>query len=422
MMKNKNREIYNAASNMKQSILRFAKHMSKGLTKPLQNYINDMLYGMMVAQDVKLTNVGVALKEDIDLKCTEERLRRNVNNFDEIDIVADNYMEKVVKKCRKDTLLIIDGGDISKPYGSNFEGLCKVRDGSSGKIGKGLPTVGIIALTNDKLPLPIYENIYSYEKDFISENHETFKGLDFADKYFQKDNIRVFDRGYDSNIVTEKLLDTEVKFIVRLNADVRTVIYNGKSVNIGDLVAKFKGKYVLDFENQKGEKKHCKVSMIQVELPNFPDKPFNLVICNGFSDKPMLLLTNVFGDDNAICTTIVKCYLLRWKIEEFYRFKKQTFNFEDIRVMTLKGMNNLNFLLNILIGFLSMKSTEGQDKPIIVTLINQVKRIYNPKNILYTVCAGILIVMAIANTGVQPPSNIEPWHSQICLSDYFIGS
>ena len=413
-MKNKNREIYNAASSMKQSVLRFAGHVGKGLTKPQQSFIVDMLYGMMVSQDVKLTKIGAALKEESKLKYTEERLRRNANDFNNGDIMADNYVKKVVKKTRKDTLLLVDGGDISKPYGSNFEGLCEVRDGSTGKIGKGFPTVGIIALTDDKLPVPVYENIYSYKKDFVSENHETFKALDFADKHFSKDNIRVFDRGYDSNIITEKLLDSKVKFIVRAN-DVRTVIHNGEKINILKLANKFKGKYKLDFENQKGKKSHCEISMTPIALPKFPGQVFNLVICKGFSNEPMMLITNVFDDDNSICKSIVKCYLLRWKIEEFYRFKKQTFNFEDIRVMNLKAMNNINLLLNILIGFLSMKSTESKDKPIIVALINQVKRIYNAKNVLYTVCAGLSIVFAIANTGLNPPPVFIPDFLQLCL-------
>ena len=223
----------------------------------------------------------------------------------------------------------------------------------------------------------------------------------------------MFDRGYDSNIITEKLLDSGIKFIVRLCE--RDVIYKGEKMPVTKLANKFKGKYALDFENQKGKKAHCKISVCQIELPKFPGIKFNLVICNGFSDKPMLLITNVFDDDNSICTTIVKCYLLRWKIEEFYRFKKQTFNFEDVRVMNLKAMNNLNLLLNMLVGFLSMKSTDGQNKPVIVSLINQVKRIYDAKNILYTVCSGIAIVFAIANTGLHPPPDLLCGFGQLSL-------
>jgi hypothetical protein len=132
-------------------------------------------------------------------------------------------------------------------------------------------------------------------------------------------------------------------------------------------------------------------------------KPLNLVVCNGFGEKPLMLITNVFDDDKSICTAIVKCYLMRWKIEEFYRFKKVTFNFEDIRVLSLKAMNNLNFLLNLLVGFLSMKSTDKADKPIIVLLINQVKRIFHARNILYAVCAGISAVFAISRLALITP-------------------
>lgn len=401
---------------MKQSVKRFAERISEGLTKPKTNYVTDMLYGMMVSQDVKLSKIGEALKEEKELKYTEERLRRNTHDFSESDaaIVSDNYMKKVKAKCRKDTIIIFDGGDLTKPFGSKFEGLCKVRDGSTGRIEKGLPTVGVIALTDDKLPLPIYDNIYSYEKDFISENHETFKAMDFVDKHFSPDNIRAFDRGYDSNIVTEKLLDSKVKFIVRLG-DVRTVIHNGKPCKIADLAGKYKGKYALNFVSKKGKKRTAKISICEIELPNFPGVKFNLVICNGYNKEPMLLLTNVFNDDDKICRTIVKCYLLRWKIEEFYRFKKQTFKFEDIRVMSLKAMNNINFLLNILIGFLSMKSTDSQDKPIIVTLVNNVKQIFKKtKCILYTLCHGIKNAFAKYNTGLAPPPDTM-WEGQLSL-------
>jgi hypothetical protein len=88
-------------------------------------------------------------------------------------------------------------------------------------------------------------------------------------------------------------------------------------------------------------------------------------------EKPLLLLTNVENNDDSIYKTIVKCYLMCWKIEEFYRFKKQVFHFESICVLRLKSMNNLNFLLNPLIGFLAMKFTDRQDKPIIIAHVNQ---------------------------------------------------
>jgi len=188
------------------------------------------------------------------------------------------------------------------------------------------------------------------------------------------------------------LLESGVKFIVRSVGN-RHVKHRGKKTSILHVARKFKGKYRMDFTDQKGRKTECKMWITPIEMSGIP---LNLVVCNGFGGKPLMLVTNVFDDDFSVCRAIVKCYLLRWKIEEFYRFKKQTFHFEDIRVLRLKSMHNLNILLNFLIGFLSMKSTQKADKPIIVALVNQVKRIFVAKNILYPLCAGILSVFAIS--------------------------
>ena len=409
MNRNERQAIYNAASNMRRSVLTFGKSICRSLNKVKTRFVCEMLFGMMTAQDVKLTKIGAALGEECPLKSTVERLYRNLNAFDSQNSLEQEYMKKVAKKCRKDTLLLVDGGDITKPYGSKFEGLSRVRDGSTGRIEKGFPTIGAIALTGDKLPLPIYEKIYSYETgDFVSENHETFATLDFLQKHFSDEKIRVFDRGYDSSIVTEKLLESGVKFIVRAVGN-RLVNHNGKDLSILEIAKKFKGKYRMDFTDQKGKTKECKIWITPIEMDG---NPLNLVICHGFAGKPLMLVTNVFDDDQSVCVAIVKCYLMRWKIEEFYRFKKQTFHFEDIRVLSLKSMNNLNFLLNLLIGFLSMKSTDKADKPIIVALVNQVKRIFHAKNLLYPLCAGIFAVFAI--TKLALPTNLPAvFHGQL---------
>jgi hypothetical protein len=402
MNKNERQAIYNAASNMRRSVLTFGKSICRDEKKVTTNFVQDMLFGMMTARDVKLTKIGTALCEDCPLKSTVERLYRNPGNLDPENI-RHAYMEKVVRKCREDSVLIVDGGDIAKPYGSKFEGLGLVHDGSSGEIVKGFPMVGMLALTRDKLPLPVYEQIFSREnEDYLSDNAETFKALDYAKKWFSNENIRVFDRGYDSSIVTRELIESGVKFIVRAVGK-RKVLHGGESLSILDISKKFKGKYRMDFEKKGGLKAACKIWITPIEMDG---ERLNLVICNGFGEKPLMLITNVFSDDAKICATIVKCYLMRWKIEEFYRFKKETFGFEDIRVMSLKSMNNLNHLLNCLIGFLSMKSTEKADKPIIVMLVNQVKRIFSSKNILYPLCAGILSVFAL--TGLAIPHAVSP--------------
>jgi len=77
-------EVCNAVAHLKRSVLNFSEKNSKGLRKPQIRFVSEMLYGMMVAQDVKLTKIAAALKEDMPLKYTEERLRRNRAAFENV--------------------------------------------------------------------------------------------------------------------------------------------------------------------------------------------------------------------------------------------------------------------------------------------------------------------------------------------------
>lgn len=41
---------------------------------------------------------------------------------------------------------------------------------------------------------------------------------------------------------------------------------------------------------------------------------------------------------------IVSSYLSRWRIEEYFKFKKQQFNFEKLLVRSINSIKNLNGL------------------------------------------------------------------------------
>ena len=72
----------------------------------------------------------------------------------------------------------------------------------------------------------------------------------------------------------------------------------------------------------------------------------------------MYLLSNCRSKDSKFCTAIVKMYLLRWKIEEHFRFKKQQYNFEDFRVRSLAAIRTLHQLVTILTGYLALLTQE----------------------------------------------------------------
>lgn len=54
-----------------------------------------------------------------------------------------------------------------------------------------------------------------------------------------------------------------------------------------------------------------------------------------------MLLTNRNIKSKEDIIKVVRLYFSRWKIEEYFRAKKQEFGFENIRLRTLKEIKNI---------------------------------------------------------------------------------
>ena len=71
----------------------------------------------------------------------------------------------------------------------------------------------------------------------------------------------------------------------------RNILHNGKTRLINKLIKRYKGTHSLHFENKDGKKADCKIAVIPVSLPNYPETLLNLVVCRGLGKEPLLLLT-----------------------------------------------------------------------------------------------------------------------------------
>ena len=189
--------------NLKRGIFRFCNKIFGGFHRPKQKFIVDMIYGLLSARSCALTEIARKLKENIALDKTVERLSRNLMSFDGAELLHEQYLQAVKDQFDDSTVLIIDDSDISKPCSSKLEGLCRVHDGSTGKIADGYWVAGVSALTaGHKQPIPIYSRVYSsVEEGYTSNNAETLKSLAFLSTHFPRTTIRALDRGYDGGYV-----------------------------------------------------------------------------------------------------------------------------------------------------------------------------------------------------------------------------
>jgi len=389
--------------NLKRNIFTFCGKVSKGLSKPAQKFITTMVFGMISAKSCYLTEIARKLNEDIALDKTVERLSRNLMNLGSSDEIRENYIATVSKSFDESTILIIDDSDISKPCSKKLEDLCRVHDGSTGKTTIGYWFAGVSALTaNHKQPIPVYNRIYSStEKDYISNNNETLKSLEFLSARFSKNNIRAFDRGYDAGYIFEYLIPRDESFIIRMQGN-RNCIYKGETILISELAKKFKGKFILKFRAKNGKKADCKISIVQVFLPMFPDKALNLVVCRGLGKEPLLLLTNLDSIDKRLCVTISKVYLMRWRIEEYYKFKKQGFGLEKFLVRSLKSIRNLDLLLTIAIGYIGMLSEKVKENVEVMEIVQASRRLYGlAKFTFYAISDGLAAIFSKSYSGIS---------------------
>jgi len=414
------------AYQLKREILKYSKKICKGLTRPEFKFITNMFYGILESNSCHLSKISRALGENITLKKTIERLSRNLSELDDAERMFSNYIEIVQKETNDRTIFVIDESDVSKPYSVALEAISKVRDGSTGEITKGYHLLEMTALLpKHKMPMPVYEKEYtSAEDNFESQPTEVLEGLKVLTKTFGKKGIRALDRGYDNLEYYKYFITNSEKFVIRAKQN-RNIVYRGETLNILDVAKKYKGKYSLPFTDKKGKKLECKVSIIPVALPKYPNAQLNLVVVYGFGAIPMMLLSNLNSEDNRLALAITKVYLMRWRIEEYYRFVKQQFEFENFRVRSLKSIRNLNTILTILVGLIGIMSEKQGESKLVMEVIAASKRIYGTKKkngksifLYYAVADGIFNILQKCKDGIR--SYIEPLKmprsTQLCFA------
>lgn len=408
---------------IKRDLANFSKKISKGLKRPQFKFLFQMIYGILVGNKLHLSEIARSLNEDITLKKTIDRLSRNLFAFNQREVVMENYISEVKKQIKEEqTVIVIDNSDITKPCSPKMEAISDVHDGSTGEIRKGYFTVEAAVLSkNKKMPLPVYEKVFSAaEKGFISATHENLQCLKSLSKHFSKESVRTLDRGFDANDYYRYFLDNNEKFVIRSKKN-RNVIYKGKTQNIMDVANKYKGNYRIDFNGKHGRKRICKISYIPVRLCEFPQKTLTLVAVYGFGKHPMLLLTNLdISEKKKLCMIATKVYLMRWRIEEYFKFKKQQFGLEDLRVISLKSIRNLNLFATLATGYISLMSIEKDNSIFMLELKECSKRIFDvPKFIFYGLCYAIERVLSGTHSGIKSFLIKKEQSQQLTLEKYF---
>lgn len=338
-------------SRLKAQLTKFTSELCTGLSKPLTSFVSQMLFGIQASQDVKLSNIARALKEDLRLIDTEKRLSRNLKAEVLEKVLPAQLARMGSQRVQTNTVLALDLSDVRKEYAQKMEFLATVRDGSSGELHQGYWLCDVTAAeVNGTEIVPLYQKLYSAEaKDFRSENDEVLTAVDLVRARTQGRGIWAIDRGGDRKKLLEPLLERGERFVIRSTGE-RTVIgRRGSACSVTKLAARCRLRHqarVIKIKDGQENSHELRYGVEPIRLPGRAEKLW-LVVIAGFGAEPMMLLTNVpvAAKDSQSVWWIVQIYLTRWKIEETFRFVKQSYNLEDLRVMKYQRLKNLVVLV-----------------------------------------------------------------------------
>jgi len=232
-----------------------------------------------------------------------------------------------------------------------MEFLAKVYDGSENEIGEGYPICKVVATDiESKNVIPLYCEAYSHlADDMKGENTQILKALNAILKHIGDKGVHAMDRGGDRGIFYKYYLerDKPIRFVIRLKQ--RDLIHKGKRkdcLEMAEVLPTPHETVLIIYEGGKENKRKVQYNAIPVKLPGYPQKLYFVVI-KGFGIKPMMLLTscevNIHKKESI--WRIVEYYLARWKCDEFYRYIKQCYNLEDIRVRSYISIRNIVVLV-----------------------------------------------------------------------------
>ena len=410
---------------VKGQLSKFSGIISKGLPKAKQRLVREMIYGIQAGKDVKLSSITRSLNEPISLIKTEDRLSRNLDDRDFTEEINNQICRLASRNVLDDMVIAIDPGDIRKKYASRMECLCKIRDGSEHEIADGYWLAKAVAADIEhKKVIPLYLEAYSQAaKDFTSENVQLFKVIDTVGAYMGNKGIYAIDRGGDRGKLYDKFLEKgkEKRFVIRLTQQ-RDLIHKGIRKNCRLFATILPCPYqtvIIKYEDGKEEKTTVSCNALRVKLPGH-EHPMFLVVVKGFGKVPMMLLTScpVNLKSKECIWRIVEIYLTRWKCDESFRYIKQCYNLEDIRVRHYTSIRNMVVLILAVSYFAAVYLGENLKLKMLVERIYLVsKRFFGvPTFFNYAIADGLHKLLFPDKTGIRSlPKNKNP-DFQLCFN------
>jgi hypothetical protein len=233
-----------------------------------------------------------------------------------------------------------------------MEHLATVWDGSTGQTHPGYWLLDVTGAEVSGCEIvPVCQKLFSAEaEEFRSENAEILAMVDQVDRRLAGRGIWTMDRGCDRKKLLERLLDKHLRFVIRSTGERAVIDRRGRARSVVEVALGCRLRHqarVVRIDKEQEKSYELRYGAEPIRLVG-RDEQLWLVVIAGFGEKPILLVTNLKlrARDSESVWWAARIYWTRWKIEETFRFVKQSYNLEDIRVMKYRRLKNLEPVMN----------------------------------------------------------------------------
>lgn len=343
--------IHQIGKKLRQQIHKFSGELCRSMGKVSSRFVEEVMFGLSAGGSVRLTEIARSLEEDISLHATHKRLSRNLADQNLAHKIEQKVLELGAKRITEKTLIIVDPTDLQKKHAEKMQYLATVRDASEKSIGKGYWLCDVVGCEVGSHEItPLAQELWSQESpDFTSENEQILSLVERVRQALRYQGILVYDRGGDRReFLVPWTKDSSCHYIVRQRGD-RHLLYRGESTSGLRLAESCSTPYSSTIIKEKdGEERSYSIEYgyVPVRLPEWRERPLWLVVVKGLGKTPLMLLTTEpMRRNRKVLWWAVEAYITRWRVEETIRFIKQSYDMEDIRVLTYDRLKNMAVLV-----------------------------------------------------------------------------
>lgn len=318
-----------------------------------QDFLPRLMRGVVLSDGLAITEiVRNAFRTGSDFVAGYKAFSRHLNSavWDGQERRVEEALEKERGRgVREMTPVVVDDGDLAKPYAKKMEHLGWVLDGDTKEVTPGYWCFESYTVETPEAPRPLVNFVYSLrQEETPSRQHARRRGYARIAEATGGRGVVIEDRGFDGEDNFQDLNDHNLRWLIRLvgNREVREA--SGASLGIvEDFVATWRLTHAMKAPGpwEEGEETGVCVAydFMEVRLPGVRGRYWLIAVrrCMEPADGGMYLLTSVPILHATDAERMVVYYHQRWRVEDSIRVVKTALGMEGVRTLNFRALRRL---------------------------------------------------------------------------------